>query len=86
MTHEEIVKILRRDNASAPLGDLHMYAEAWAIHRAASANVRENGPLCAHPRTGAPMENPYLAIAASQLRVMQALKRVSKTDRLWSAA
>ena len=86
MTTDEAIAALKKDNPGTPIGDLHMYAEAFAIHRSASANVRDNGPLCAHPRTGAPMENPYLAIAASQMKVMQSLKRVRKTDRLWAAA
>jgi phage terminase small subunit len=41
-----------------------IFRDAEAIYREAVANVRENGAVCAHPRTGTPIENPYLKIMA----------------------
>jgi phage terminase small subunit len=51
----------------------------------ASENIRKNGSICAHPRTGAPMTNPYLSIQTAALKNLQRFPRL-KTDRLWETA
>jgi phage terminase small subunit len=83
MTVPRVVKILRNENPACPLGDLTMYAEGWLVLREAAANIAKNGAIVAHPRTNAPIENPYFRIMAAQMKSLQGLKRVRKTDQLW---
>jgi hypothetical protein len=61
------------------LGDLNLYAEAFQQWQEATANIRENGAVCAHPRTGQPMPNPYLAVQTAALKNLQRFARL-KTD------
>lgn len=82
----EVLLVLRADNPRAPDGDLRMYADAWLIYCEASDNVGRLGAVVAHPKTASPITNPYLAVMASQVRVLQGLRRVARTDRLWSTA
>ena len=84
MTKAEVVAMLRADNPGCPQSELAMYADAWMVYREASENVATNGAIVAHPRTAAPIENPYCKVVAAQIRVMQSLKKVRRTDRLWS--
>lgn len=83
MTVAEVVKILRTENPTCPLGDLTMYAEVWLVLREAAANIAKNGAIVAHPRTNAPIENPYFRIMGGQIKLLQGLTRVRKTDHLW---
>jgi len=49
------------------------YADAYAEYRQAQANISEHGSIVQHPRTGNPIQNPYLAIrdrALKRLRQM----------------
>ena len=41
-----------------------IYRDASEVYREAVENVKKNGAVCAHPRTGTPIENPYLKIMA----------------------
>jgi len=79
----EIVRVLREDNPTTPEGDLTMYATAYLEWRHAAANIAEHGPIVSHPRTGAPIENPYGKVRAAAMTTMQKLTRVRRTDRLW---
>lgn len=62
----DLVAELRIDNKTARMVDLRVFADALRLYHEASANVTSNGAICQHPRTGAPMENPYLKIQATQ--------------------
>ena len=39
-----------------------MYLHAFDEYKAAQANIAEHGAIVFHPKTGAPIENPYLSI------------------------
>jgi phage terminase small subunit len=70
---------LRRDNAANPRATgtrLALITDAIEVYAEASANVIANGAIVSHPRTGAPMENPYLAIMQKQAKVIAAQKGV----------
>ncbi len=41
---------------------LAVYCDALKLYEEATANLAKNGALSGHPKTGAPMVNPYLAI------------------------
>ena len=57
--------------------------DEMTYHEAAD-NVERNGAMCAHPRTGAPIENPYLKIRASQGAVLAKMRHI-KGDRALQA-
>lgn len=71
---------LRKDNPNAKGTDLRVYADALRVYVEASRNVREHGAVCQHPRTGAPIENPYLKIQSQQGAVLAKMPRI-KGDR-----
>ena len=63
---EELV----RQNPRADVAKVAIYAYALDEYRAAQANIDEHGSVVFHPRTGAPIPNPYLPIrdrAASRM-------------------
>lgn len=84
MTKDEVFAILRQNNPAASLSALRIYADAFVTYAEAAANVAENGAIVAHPRTGEPMDNPYLRVreqaAAQLLKIGSGLE----TDALWS--
>ena len=41
---------------------LTVYLDARKLYAEASANIEKNGSVTGHPKTGAPMVNPYLSI------------------------
>ena len=84
ITLAKVVKILSAENPGCPLGDLVMYGEVWLVLREAQANIATNGVIVAHPRTNAPIENPYCRIMSAQIKTLQGFRRVRKTDALWA--
>lgn len=83
VTLEAVVARLRTDNKSAPLAEITIYATAFLEWCEAAANIREHGTVVAHPRTAAPIDNPYLKVRAAAERTMAGCRRVNKTDPLW---
>lgn len=84
MTRDEVVTILRRDNPSARADDVAMYADCFMDYREAAENIAKNGNIVAHPRTGSPIENPYIKVKASAMAQLRKIARLKKTDALWS--
>ncbi len=76
VTRDEILKVLRRENPAAKLDKVTIYADAMVEYLAAQANIAQHGSIVFHPRTGAPIENPYLKVrnAASKLLVSLGLR------------
>lgn len=83
MTKDAVLAILRKDNPGARAVDLSMYADAYLSYREAQDNIDKCGAIAAHPRTGQPIENPYLRVRESASKSLANLQRVKKTDRLW---
>lgn len=83
MERGEVLSILRSDNPKARSDKLVMYADAYLDYQKARANIEENGTIVAHPRTGTPLENPYMRIMDNAFARMTKLG-VVKADRLWS--
>ncbi len=71
---------LRRDNPRATAVTLRLYADTLRTYLEAAASVREHGAIVSHPRTGSPIENPYLAIMQRQGAALQKMK--VKGDRV----
>jgi len=59
-----------------------MYADAYADYRTAQANIEEHGPVVLHPRTSAPIDNPYLKIRDAARKAL--LSMHLRADALWS--
>jgi phage terminase small subunit len=83
MTAEEILAILRRDNPGGRPDELAMYASFFLDFREAQENITKNGNIVAHPRTGAPMENPYIKIKVGAMNQLAKLPRVRNVGALW---
>lgn len=49
------------------------YCEAFLEYRTAAANIAEHGAIVQHPRTGNPIENPYLAVRDRALRKLRSM-------------
>lgn len=77
----DILSLLTEANPSARKIDLQIYADALRVYVEGSKNVRINGAVCAHPRTGAPLENPYLKIVAQQGAILARMRQI-KSDSL----
>jgi phage terminase small subunit len=55
-------QILRRLNPEIHPDELAVYLDAKTLYAEASADISKNGAIAGHPKTGAPMMNPYLPI------------------------
>lgn len=62
MTTDEAIDRLAELNPKIRRDRLCIYADAMMLYREASENIARNGAITAHPRTGAPLENPYLKV------------------------
>lgn len=54
-----------------------------AANPEAAKNIAAHGNLVAHPRTGAPIDNPYIKIKARAIAILNKIGRGLKTDALW---
>lgn len=80
----DIEQMLRAENPKARTVDLQVFADALRTYREASDNVSKNGAIVMHPRTGAPIENPYLKIQTQKGAILSKM-RIIKSDRLIAA-
>jgi phage terminase small subunit len=74
MTRDEVISELvdrkvKRDRAV-------QYADAFLEYREASENIERNGVIVAHPRTGAPMPNPYVRVRDAALKKLSGMRDV----------
>lgn len=79
----EVVEMLRRSNPDAREQTLQLYAQSFVEYVEAQANVEANGTVCAHPRTGQPMENPFCRVKSKSMADMTKLAKSLDTDPLW---
>lgn len=77
----DILSELINDNPTLRIIDLKVFADALKVYREASSNIKEHGAIVMHPRTGAPLENPYLKIQSSSGAVLAKMGRI-KSDRV----
>ena len=76
MGEVDILAELTRENPKANAVDLRVYADALATYREAAENIDRNGAIVQHPRTGAPIENPYLKIRTSAGATLTKLRHI----------
>ncbi len=85
MTRDEMVKALVADNPRSTRDAIEIYVGAFLEYVEASKNITEHGSIVFHPRTGAPIENPYCKVRASaESRMLKCSLR--KPDRVWVKA
>ena len=83
ITNAKVLAILKRLNPDARRDDLVQYADVFVIYAEAAANIAKHGAIVAHPRTGNPIDNPYLKIQAAAMKQLKTLRRVSEHEELW---
>lgn len=76
----DLVAELRKDNPLSRLIDLQIFAGALESYHQAAKNIQENGVIVLHPRTGAPIDNPYFKVQSSQIAIISKYPRI-KSDR-----
>jgi phage terminase small subunit len=79
----EVLAALRAENPGGRPDEIARYADAYLTYQEAQENIDRNGAIVAHPRTGAPIENPYLKVRKSAGDVLTQLKRIRATT-LWT--
>lgn len=77
----DIAAELAADNPKQTAVTLRIYADALRSYLDAAENVRRNGNVVSHPRTGAPIVNPCLAIMEKASAQLAKMPRV-KADRV----
>ena len=73
---ETIIEILNKNNPDRSQVELAMYADAYIDYKTAADNIRENGAVCSHPKTGAPIENPFLKVRQQMQVALAKMKRI----------
>jgi phage terminase small subunit len=84
-----VVAFLRKENPVATLQAVSLYADAFCEYRAAMRNIAEHGAIVLHPRTGAPVDNPFLKVRDAARKALQDMTKPGATklrsvDGLWS--
>lgn len=79
---EAILEALARANPDFGRATLLVYADALRVYEEAAENIRRLGGVVQHPRTGAPIENPYLKVQAQQGRILQKMAGVDASEAL----
>ena len=81
INRDKIIALLKSENPRGRPDDIAIYTDAFLAYREASANITKHGSIVIHPRTGAPIENPYLKV---QLQATNAIRNIKlKTGDLW---
>lgn len=83
MTREEVIGVLKCDNPGAGMDLVCMYADCFLDYREAADNIAKNGNIVAHPRTGSPIDNPYIKVKAAAMTQPRKMARLKKVEALW---
>lgn len=84
MTRDQVVAILRCDNPRGRPDDIAMYADCFMDYREAQDNIAANGTIVAHPRTGQPIENPYIKVKANAMNQLRKITTLRHVAALWA--
>lgn len=79
---DDVIRILTEDNPRMPVDMIRIYASAFRDYQQAEANIAEHGTIVYHPRTGAPIENPYLKVRSGAQSTMLRCK-LRNVARVW---
>jgi phage terminase small subunit len=68
-----------RDSLISEYQDLQdlvqIYCDACETYNEAQENIKRNGAVVSHPRTGAPLENPYLKVRYQSSVVIERIRK-----------
>lgn len=76
----KITEIIIEDNPKLSVSVAQVLSDALLAYAEAKENVAKNGTIVAHPRTGAPLENPYNKIMNQKAAIISRFDYV-KTGR-----
>lgn len=82
MTRAKAVRILRQHNPTARTDTLVIYTDAVFDYIEATANIAKHGSIVAHPRTGQPIDNPYIKVKDAALKTLKSVS-IKNVDALW---
>lgn len=83
MNRAEVIGILKRDNPHARSDDVSMYADCFMDYKEAADNISKNGNIVAHPRTGSPIDNPYIKVKSAAMNQLRKITKIKRVDALW---
>lgn len=83
IARDEAIQILMDFDNELEMDRVCMYADAFVEYQEAQANIEEHGAIVLHPRTGAPIPNPYSDVKARAMKTMLSLKLGDATGWLW---
>lgn len=69
-----VCSYLRMINQAAAEVQIGMYADYFTSYMTASDNIRRHGEIVQHPRTGAPIPNPYIPVRDSAAKMLKTFK------------
>lgn len=72
--HSLVCSYLRILNPDASEAEIGIYADYMRSYSTATANIREHGEIVQHPRTAAPITNPYLEVRDSAVKMLRTIK------------
>lgn len=78
----DILADLQRQNPRARPSDLVIYADALVEYRKAQENIDEHGSIVFHPRTGSPIDNPYVRVRDRASALIRRMSKI-KADGMW---
>ena len=78
----DIEKEIRADNPSLRQVEVRVFSDALRVYHEGSRNLRANGAIVMHPRTGSPIENPYLKVQKQAGDVLARYSKRVKADRV----
>lgn len=79
-------QLITANNPNARVDDVELYAHQFMTYCEAAMSIMKNGTICAHPRTGQPMENPYVKVRTGAMNAMQKSSRLLNLNPLWEQA
>lgn len=82
MSRDEVIDFLKKTNPRASMDMVTMYADSFQDYQEAAENIEKNGNIVAHPRTGSPIENPYIKVKNGAMNQLRKIK-LKNVDRLW---
>ncbi len=86
MNLTQIRALIVAENPTSRVDDVEIYARQFLTYLEAAENIEKNGTIVGHPRTGQPMENPYVKVRTAAQSSMQKMKRLRKLNLLWTEA
>lgn len=84
VTKPAVIAKLRELNPRVSDATIAIYAAAFIEHRIAQENIDQHGAIVFHPRTGSPIDNPYVAARDRASKTLLALDL--RTGDLWTVS